>query len=240
MAWAEGMPLGSDWTAERGEGFPPTTLLEAFHHSQSAAIQDLYERSARPSSIGWRLPYALGTWPGGQLGAFGRSGCYLDNIRRYEEWFGEHCITLFEVRFPTVILTTTHAPTAGTTPTRTHPAGSCILRQCRLHYPTYPATLRISSRRMQLTELAQSPDTVVSRMLDLLPREVSAAVGRKRSWKALHRNANRGAADNSAASEACKRILASYFRDKNEELFAYMGRRFPWHEMSYYGGETAT
>jgi len=100
MAWAEGMPLGSDWTAERGVGFPPTTLLEAFHHSQSAAIQDLYERSAWPSSIGWRLPYALGTWPGGQLGAFGRSGCYLDNIRRYEEWFGEHCITLFEVRFP--------------------------------------------------------------------------------------------------------------------------------------------
>ena len=38
------------------------------------------------------LSYALGTWPGGQLLAIGRSGCYAENIARYTTLFGRGAV----------------------------------------------------------------------------------------------------------------------------------------------------
>lgn len=181
MAWGTGMPLGEEWIKERGT-YPPESLMEAFEHSQSQWVQALYRRAERESEVQWLLPLALGTWPGGQLAAIGRSGSFLENIERFESYFGPHSVTVFE-----------------------------------------------------MTEVATTPRAVVAKILKLLPPLVTASLPAGQAWEPEHHNA--GPTANRSIPDATKQALALFFRRKNEALFTHIGRTYPWHETSYYGGQ---
>ena len=105
MAWSEGMGLKEWNTTLRSVSYPPKNIAEAIEFSKSDFVQNAYANAESLGRIyfqqhsgvgGWfglctksincLPPWAM-TWPAGQLSTIGRSGNYMDNIRRYNNVF---------------------------------------------------------------------------------------------------------------------------------------------------------
>ncbi len=111
MAWGKSMGLKEWNTALRSERYPPRSILEAIEFAKSEFVQNAYSNAEawgrnylhqncvddasnafhclfRLFTMGIHClpPWAI-TWPAGQLSTIGRSGNYLENIRRYNSVF---------------------------------------------------------------------------------------------------------------------------------------------------------
>ena len=111
MAWGRSMGLKEWNTALRSERYPPRNIVEAIEFSKSEFVQNAYSNAEalgrnylhqncvdnasnafqslfRLFTMGIQClpPWAI-TWPAGQLSTIGRSGIYLENIRRYNSVF---------------------------------------------------------------------------------------------------------------------------------------------------------
>ena len=114
MAWGEGMGLKEWNTTLRSVSYPPKNIAEAIEFSKSDFVQNAYANAESlgriylqqycgggDSSHSFKrlfgllkgetkcLPSWAITWPAGQLSIIGRSGKYMDNIRRYNNVFSD-------------------------------------------------------------------------------------------------------------------------------------------------------
>jgi len=80
----------------RGKLYPPKSFNDAIAFGRSPAVaagyvaaEDIVKNLSDEQLANYKLPPWSLTWPGGQMTAIGRTGRFVDNIKRWEKAFYE-------------------------------------------------------------------------------------------------------------------------------------------------------